>query len=192
MNRGKDVEGEVGEIIRGIRYGTIQRTISGKEVGKKSDLTHKEVSAEDNRDRRSNKNGNRTMVKDEHNYGRKLKESRRQGRRHRRKRKGRGKKRGRVTEEKTALKIGYANVQGKMGEHREGVWQEWEEVVKKNKWEVVVMVETHWQGGVRGRTLEGFTMFDSQRDPTAKKGGGLAVLVKEGIGAVQWIPVDQG
>ena len=134
----------------------------------------------------------RLISQRDHDYGKRREDRGNQRRRKNRRRKGRGKKSGKIMNDTNGRKIGYANVQGKMGIHREEVWQEWAQVIKQNKWDIAIMVETHWQGGINGRSVEGYFVLDRQRDATAKKGGGLAVLVREGTAAVEWSSAEQG
>ena len=47
----------------------------------------------------------------------------------------------------STLAIGYSNVQGKVGVNKKVIWQEINSIPTQDGWDVIVMIETHWQGG---------------------------------------------
>ena len=53
---------------------------------------------------------------------------------------------------------------------------------------MMLSTETSWQGGIPPRYLPGYQAFHKQRPAGQKRGGGLAILVKEGITAYTWNP----
>ena len=56
----------------------------------------------------------------------------------------------------------------------------------KSSWDVVGMVETFWREGQKGGMLPGYHRFVSNRQTGGKRGGGIAVFVKEGTYAYEW------
>ena len=56
----------------------------------------------------------------------------------------------------------------------------------KGSWDVVGMVKTFWREGQKGEMLPGYHRFVSNRQTGGKRGGGIAVFVKEGTYAYEW------
>ncbi len=71
----------------------------------------------------------------------------------------------------------YNNVAGKT--RRE--WEALEEVVKTREADIVCLTETHWKEGYGGKKLQGYKSFVKNRGPEEKKGGGVAIFVREDI-----------
>ena len=67
-----------------------------------------------------------------------------------------------------------------------GVWQELENMAVDNTWDIIIMLESHWQGGIKGRTIPGYTLHQKQRPAGAKKGGGIVCLVRNSLAAYEW------
>jgi hypothetical protein len=79
------------------------------------------------------------------------------------------------------LKIAYANIEGKGTKE----WNTIREMVEQERWDVLALAETHWRGK-RNRKIEGYEEFIRNRDIQGKKGGGLAIWVKEDLVAYEW------
>ena len=86
------------------------------------------------------------------------------------------------------FKLCYANVQGKLGRYQHETWAEIQQMANSNKWDMMLFTETSWQGGIPPRHLPGYQAFHKQRPAGQKRGGGLAILVKDGITAYTWNP----
>ena len=79
------------------------------------------------------------------------------------------------------LKVGLLNAQGKIGRYRNDTWQDLQNIVHKYNWNVLGMTESHWYGGVPGRTIPGYKLYHTQRSAPMKKGGGLVLMVKQDL-----------
>ncbi len=78
----------------------------------------------------------------------------------------------------TQLKVGFFNAQGKMGKNNKEVWKSVNNILLLTNWNILGICETHWFGGIQGVEVPGYTLFQAQRNVTAKKGGGLILYVK--------------
>ena len=65
---------------------------------------------------------------------------------HYRKRHRRGKKLNHPSTSHSSLKIGYNNVNQKLSITNDASWAELQELANHNEWDVIVLVETSWQG----------------------------------------------
>ena len=84
------------------------------------------------------------------------------------------------------IKIGYFNAQGKVGRYKKSIWSEIEGFLQKDHWDVLAMCETHWYGGVPVPSIPGYKLYHTQRSVDMKKGGGLAIYIKENIQSYQY------
>ena len=48
------------------------------------------------------------------------------------------------------------------------------------------MVETNWREGSKGKHLKGYKIYWKCRKVNSKKGGGIAIFVKENIVSYKW------
>lgn len=91
-------------------------------------------------------------------------------------------KRGRKRNGRDIVRIMYANINGQSRK----LWMEIEERAKKTKADVVCLVETHWRMGHRGKKLGGYRRYWRRREAGERKGGGIAVFVKEDLRVAEW------
>ena len=84
------------------------------------------------------------------------------------------------------LKIGYVNAQGRVMQHKESGWSEVTEIVKKENWDIMMMVETHWRDPIAKDLMQGYNSFTNQRPQGARKGGGIATFVNQNTVAFEW------
>jgi exonuclease III len=94
-------------------------------------------------------------------------------------------------EASSVLKMVYGNVQGKVNCNRKQVWKEIESQSIENNWDVIAFCETHWKMGVKGPEMPGYARFDNRRDLDQRKGGGVAIWVKNDIEAHEWLIDDK-
>ena len=66
------------------------------------------------------------------------------------------------------------------------LWSELSQKVQEDRWGIVALTETHWRQGNQGKELPGYRSFKAERDVLDKKGGGIAVFVKEERQVYQW------
>ena len=84
------------------------------------------------------------------------------------------------------MKIAYANVQGKMGKQQIERWKELTQMITRENWDMLILIETHWRGKGGKVDVPGYTCLSQAREVTQKKGGGLMVLVKERFSTHEW------
>ena len=93
------------------------------------------------------------------------------GPKHRRKGK---RKRKRKKRKQNNLKIGVINIEKKLKHEFECI----ERLVKKNKWDIVGIVETNQRGKNKGKKMDGYKTWVSNRNVKGKQGGGISVYTK--------------
>ena len=96
---------------------------------------------------------------------------------------GRGDRRKRRKgDEKNELKLIYNNIGGQSRK----MWTEATEMIQKEKFDILALTETHWREEQKGQNIQGYRRFRVDRGGDAKKGGGIAVFVRQGRQAYQW------
>jgi hypothetical protein len=84
------------------------------------------------------------------------------------------------------ITIAYSNIQGKLGRNSNENWKEFERMIRRHKWDIIILTETHWVKGIEAKPIRGYKKYSKERKPLMKKGGGLAIFVKNGIAAYEW------
>ena len=125
---------------------------------------------------------------DTHTYARGYddKSKHRKSKRRRRGRKCTIKDRKQKTGEEGHLKIAYANVQGRLGRTKAERWQEMRDLIHAEKWDIVLLTETHWRGRRQGCNVTTYKSISQARQPQDKKGGGLMVIYKDSLEMREW------
>jgi exonuclease III len=80
------------------------------------------------------------------------------------------------------IRIAYLNIQGKTR-------SEWDNVrnnIRRRKWDIVVLTETHWREGQKGKRVEHYRRFCRKRTVGEKQGGGIAIFVHNKIKCWEW------
>ena len=80
------------------------------------------------------------------------------------------------------IQVLYNNIGGQSRK----LWSELSQKVQEDKWGIVALTETHWRQGSRRKELPGYRSFKAERDVLDKKGGGIAIFVKEDRQVYQW------
>ena len=80
------------------------------------------------------------------------------------------------------MKIAYINLNGQASKY----WNEIEQVVMHENWDIIMFTETHWRGKFKGKKMGGYRKMVSNRECNSKKGGGLAIYWKEDIDVREW------
>ena len=84
------------------------------------------------------------------------------------------------------LRVLYVNINGQTKK----LWDEIVVRVNQSDADIVALSETHWQEGHPGKHLVGFKRFVCQRSILDKKGGGIAVFVRNSISSYEWVAND--
>ena len=95
-------------------------------------------------------------------------------------------RRGLRKNKKGILKIAYNNMQGKLGRKGAQIANELKVMADDNAWDVILATETHRKDGAGGVPITGFNVFHRERKFDQKRGGGLAVYVRQNIRAYEW------
>ena len=77
-------------------------------------------------------------------------------------------------------------MEGKVGRFNDPIWNELTAIQARTKWNVVCLTETHWYGGVPGRSLPSFKLYHTQRTYPTKAGGGIAVMIHNDVPSRRW------
>ena len=88
--------------------------------------------------------------------------------------------------ENNNFKMLYANVQGMLGIGKLERWDKINRLCEENRWDVIAFTETHWREGSKTGSIKGYQIFEKRRGIEEKKGGGLAVWVKNNIESYVW------
>ncbi len=96
------------------------------------------------------------------------------------KRRRRGKKK--THREKGVLKIMYNNINGQS----RNLWDEIESRTREQGADIICLTETHWKEGDKGQEVKGYRRYWRRRAPEEKKGGGVAIFVKNDLSAWEW------
>ena len=83
------------------------------------------------------------------------------------------------------MRIAYANVQGKTKTTRQE-WKEIRELIKENDWDVIVLTETHRREEMARMRVPGYKIYEKRRTVMDKKGGGIAIKVKNSLQTYEW------
>ena len=92
-----------------------------------------------------------------------------------------------TTNSATSFKLAYTNVQGKVGARKTQTWRDISDLSEENKWNAIAFTETHRKKGGKAMSLRGYQVFEKRRSPEAKKGGGIALFVKENVQCYEWV-----
>ena len=65
--------------------------------------------------------------------------------------------------------------------HKKDTWNEINNIAANEKWDIIAICEMGWYGGIQGKSLSGYSLYQAQRTPLMKKGGGLALMTKTKI-----------
>ena len=57
---------------------------------------------------------------------------------------------------------------------------------KQENWGIIAFTETHWKKGTKGRNITGYSAVHIERSSFGKKGGGIAIWIKETIPFTIW------
>ncbi len=117
---------------------------------------------------------------------RKVRQKQKQNRKKRRKRKDKAK--AKKAEKRNIITVMYNNINGQSG----NMWEEICERAKANDADVICLTETHWKVGHQGRNIDGYRRYWRRRNPEERKGGGIAMYVKENMKAMEWESPSQG
>ena len=106
-----------------------------------------------------------------------------QGGQKKRKRQTRRSKKKKLTQDPTReIKLVYNNINGQT----RNMWDEIEMYTKDRMADIVCLTETHWKQGDKGKSLNGFKRYWRRRPAEGKKGGGVAIFVKDNLKAREW------
>lgn len=76
----------------------------------------------------------------------------------------------------------YNNINGQT----KNLWDEIETRARELGTDVICLAETHWKEGDKGQQIKGFRRYWKGRAPEEKKGGGVAIFVKNDLSAREW------
>ncbi len=95
-------------------------------------------------------------------------------------------KRKRKKRKQNNLKISVINIEKKLKHEFECV----ERLVKKNKWDIVGVVETNQRGKNKGKKMEGYKTWVSNRNVKGKQGGGISVYTRSELNGEEWEGIE--
>ena len=89
--------------------------------------------------------------------------------------------------DKLSISIAYNNIQGKLNNEKQML----NNLAATNKWDVIGLTETHHKQGQKTTKLQGYNCFERNREGTNKKGGGLAIYIKNTFEAFEISTVSE-
>ena len=85
------------------------------------------------------------------------------------------------------VKVLYVNINGQTRR----MWDEVCERVQQERADVLCLTETHWIEGGRARVIPGFRRYTRGRDPEDRRGGGVAIFVRQNVRSFKWRTEDE-